>query len=109
MKGQLQMEEVVGIFAILGALIAIPLIIGGASIANGIALTYLWAWFISEPFGAPLLSTAHAIGISTLISFITYQYTPTPKETKDQGAMFFAILVRPLIAFLFGWIVHNFM
>jgi hypothetical protein len=96
-------------FALLGALVAIPALIGGASIANGMALVYLWGWFIS-PLGLPGLSLSHAIGISTLISFVTYQYTKEPKEVKQQVAVeFLTILFRPLFAFFFGWMVQHFM
>ena len=84
-----------------------------AAIWSGWVLAQLWGWFMVPTFDAPDLPIAAAIGISALVSFITYQTPARPKETEGMTSTFVAALgdmfIRPLFALLFGWIVQGYM
>lgn len=94
------------------AFLAVPLIAAlffVGTLLNGWALHLLWAWFVTPIFeAAPSLSIGQAIGISMIASFLTYQYIPEPQESKGSGGAFVMLVVRPLLAVLFGLIVKQF-
>lgn len=95
------------------ALAAIPLIavmFFVATLLNGWALHLLWAWFVVPVFDAlPALTTGQAIGISMIVSFLTYQYVPEPKESKSSAVgAGLTLIIRPLLAVLFGLIIKHF-
>ena len=96
----------------LGVVFGIPAMLAVSAIINGFVLVYLWAWF-AVPFGLPVLSVAHAIGLSTLTGFLTAQYIDAEPAKKDQaerfGGMIAYSFVRPGFVFLLGWLVHQFM
>jgi len=94
----------VGVLALLGAYVVIQ------PILSGWALTHLWRWFIVPQFGVSELSIAEAIGISLVVSYLTYH----PVETKDDRSdnekysAMIVYLLRPLITLAVGWVVHQF-
>ncbi len=93
------------------ALMGLGLVIGMLvvlSIARGFVLSYLWEWFI-VPFGLFELSIAHAIGISLIVSFLTYEL-PNAGEKEDKSmARFGASLLMLPMALLVGYIAKSFM
>lgn len=96
-----------GIGLIVGAvgllLIGVSVIVV-ASIVHGFVLQQLWSWFI-VPFDFPELGIAHAIGISGLIRYLTYQ--PFLKTQKVDWKQHLAFAVAyPSFILLFGYIVH---
>lgn len=96
---------------VLGEIVGVPALLSLSAILNGWVLTYLWLWFVT-PLGLPSLSIAHAIGISCVISFLTYQYIERPKEKEPLQSQISTLVTvcvfRPLIVLGFGWIIHFF-
>jgi hypothetical protein len=94
----------VGVFALLGVYMVVQYLV------TGWALSYLWSWFIVPQFGAGELSIAQAIGISIVVSFLTYSATEAKDErTKDeQFVAMIGHVLRPIMALAIGWIVHQF-
>ena len=99
--------------AVLGALVALPMVMFISSILNGYVLSILWGWFIVPTLGAPTLSTVPAIGIALVVAYLTYQVSDCEKvkrEFSEEVERFFGLVVlRPLLTLLFGWAVHLFM
>jgi hypothetical protein len=89
-------------------LVSIPVSI----VLNGLALSYLWLWFVVSPFGLPVLSVAQAVGLAALIRFTTYQDMDVMQNKRTSSerlsrAIFLAI-GAPLFALLFGYIISCF-
>jgi len=64
--------------------------------------------------GLPHLSVVQAIGIAMVVSFLTYHDTSDiPKKERSVGKAIAAgvafVVMYPLIALLFGWVVHQYM
>lgn len=86
----------------------------GLALLRGLVLQALWLWFVSEPFAVAELTLPTAIGLSLLVSFLTYQwdardsdYAAKPfSETVVEGAT--AGLLMCGLAYLVGAIVHSF-
>jgi len=99
--------------AVFGGVIGVITLIVVSSVLNGYVLSVLWGWFVVPTFGAPQLSIAPAIGIALVVSYMTHQTHDCQKEDKSPGekiAVGTAILVlKPLVALFFGWIVLLFM
>lgn len=68
-----------------------------AVITNGLALSWLWLWFIT-PFGLPSISYIHALGLSLFSNFML--------GTQGQPGV---MIVSPLIALLIGYILQFWM
>ncbi len=73
-------------------------------------MSCLWAWFIVATFGAKPLSIAPAIGLSCVVSFLTYQHDFTKDERSGlekfiEGAL--VMLLHPLFALIIGAVVKN--
>lgn len=100
------LAEVGAIFGVLG-LLAI------SAMWKGYVLTVLWGWFVAPTFGLPVLALAPAIGMSLLVSFLTYQSDAT-KTREGSSAQRFAksvaheLLVTAL-ALGIGAVVRQFM
>lgn len=95
------------------------ILLGGASgililmilspLINGWALHLLWGWFVAPLFSLPGLTIGQAIGLSAVVSFMTYQYHVEPKEKAEQGlAAILGFLLRPIFYVVFGWFVKQF-
>lgn len=92
--------------------IAVMVMIPVGAIANGLALSTLWGWFIIPAFGAPALSIVTAIGLAMVVSYMTYQYNETQQAGNTTTALIKAIIMtilRPAMALGVGYIVHLFM
>ena len=94
----------------LGWVTAFVVVITTSTILNGYALSVLWAWFIVKTFGLPTLTIPTAIGLSMIVSYLTYQ----PRESK--GDSFASILgkgiamaiAKPALALATAWVVVQF-
>jgi hypothetical protein len=81
---------------------------------SGFVLSILWSWFISPSFNVDDISVPVAIGISMIVSYMTYQ--DDSKSDTNKSKEYSEILTeyagkslgRPLFALLFGWIVTLF-
>jgi len=73
------------------------------AIIRGYVLSILWGWFL-VPLGVVEISVPHAIGFLLLIGLVT----PNPNEKKEGKPLekFLSTILSPLIAWLFGAIIH---
>jgi len=89
------------VFGFVGFLVFITL----TTIVNGGVLYLLWEWFM-VPLGLKSVSIPHALGISSLITFITHQYI-------EQEIVLLKLVIRWVlkVAFtlLFAWIFMSLM
>lgn len=78
-----------------------------ATILHGVVLKITWTWFL-VPLGLPVISVAHAIGIALIASYLTKNddYAAAEMETHILAAKY---LIKPVVFFIFAWIVHLFM
>lgn len=74
---------------------------------NGLALVLLWIWFIVPVFHLPPLTVAQALGLSVTVTFVTSQYTG--KDDRNTSERVATILLKPLFALAFGWVVRLFL
>ncbi len=95
--------------AVLVALIGLVLIIAIAAVWSGLVLSILWGWFAVPTFGLPPLSIPAAIGVSMIASYLTYQYGLKAEDDKDATKALMNVALRPLVALMVGWVVHQFM
>ena len=101
------MEALIIVVGALGLFVA-TLAIG--TILRGFVINKFWIWFVLPVFdSAPALDIGHAIGISMVVSILTYQHVPQLKDQKydSTGAIAFG-LSYPLTALLMGWVVKQF-
>ena len=101
------------VLVVLSGIIGVGILMVFSSIFNGYALSVLWGWFIVPTFGAPSLDVVPAIGISMVVSYLTYQIHSSEEEEIPFGAKITrgvtVAIMKPLLALFFGWIVHLFM
>ncbi len=81
---------------------------------NGYILVKLWSWFIVPTFNLPALSIPVGIGISIVISLLTYQHIPsiTDNSKSTRVKLVEATITSILLTTLFllnGWVVTWFM
>ena len=81
------------------------------SAISGWALVRLWNWFILPFFDVPTLSIAHAVGISLIVSFLTYSPTEAKdgRTTEEKIGSIIAALLRPGLVVLIGYVVQGLM
>lgn len=79
---------------------------------RGMVVRDLWYWFV-VPLGLPVLSIAHAIGLSGMIFYITFAIR---EESKDDKTFFQSFITNLIAAFILGllawgtgWAVAQFM
>ena len=99
---------IIGMAALIGAVIAV------GAILNGFVLTILWGWFIVPTFHLSPLSIPAAIGIAMVTGYLTHQYAPDveEKERSDGEKILRAtlmIVLRPLAVLGIGYVVHLYM
>ena len=101
-------ETFAGCFAVLAVVVLTP----ASAILSGWVLSKLWAWFMVPALNLPALTIPAAIGISLVVSYLTYHTPVRAKETQGAvEAMSTAavdMFLRPLLALFFGWIVQGF-
>ncbi len=84
-------------------------------IANGLVLAKLWEWFVADTFNVHALSLIEAMGISVIVTFLTYDSTLV-REAVDRskdlteilGAATGKTFSRPAWAFLIGLLLVQF-
>ena len=76
-----------------------------AILVDGLALSKLWLWFI-HPLGVPAISFAHAIGISVIVSVLTYRAELQTNEDTTLTERIITNTLFTLLMFIFGWIAH---
>lgn len=72
---------------------------------NAFAGTVLWAWFITPAFGIASPSLSLMFGI---MIFAALFKSSTVKREESISKMYSLIIVKPLTALFFGWIIHFF-
>ena len=80
-------------------------------VLRGFVLKYLWLWF-AVPFGLMPISIAHAIGISLIISFLTYQQDARKTSDDEDTSIlisFFSQVTIIFVLLLMGYIIKLFM
>lgn len=65
------------------------------SILRGFVISKLWAWFVTSSFGIPSIGIAASIGISLLVSYLTYQYSHT-EDKRPFAEKMTSMLLLPL-------------
>lgn len=79
---------------------------------RGYAFSVLWGWFVMPYFGVAALSIPVAIGLTMVVSFLTYQFTHTEDNRSSREKIIEGItigLLHPAFALLFGWVVTLFL
>lgn len=83
-----------------------------SSLINGYGLSVIWSWFMVTIFGLPELTIPAAIGVSLVVSFLTYNES---SESNGKGVlellgeMLAKAIGKTLGIILVGWIVVQFM
>ena len=94
--------------AAVGAIALIPVGI----IVNGWVLSILWNWFMPISLGLPTLSISKAIGVSMVISYITYQKDAEKSGSKNAHHVFIEglawLVAKVGCGLLIGYIVKSF-
>lgn len=93
---------------ILGIAFMTLALVAFASLWGGFVLVKLWTWFIVTTFNATPLSLPQAIGIATVIRYLTWQYSGHG-DTKGWGEIWFTAFFVPCLSLFTGWIVHLFL
>lgn len=89
-----------------------PALLAGIAVKAWV-LTYLWLWFLTEPFKIPAVGLIHAWGLMMLVNLLV-PYSPPKHEPSDNPiATYVGIiighLVGPLIALGVGYFAHSLM
>lgn len=101
----MQNDTAAKILKLIGYLASIPLSI----YLGGLAVQYLWQWFIAEMFHMPLLGFAQALGLSLFVNYFTKQSEYyVDKEGADNLRVFVGV-AKPLAVLLTGWVIHSYM
>lgn len=82
------------------------------SIWNGYALSVLWEWFVVHQFKVEPISIPVAIGLSMIVSYLTYQFDAKNENGNSTEEFIKSIAIgvlKPAFALLFGWIVTLFL
>lgn len=78
----------------------------------GATLAKLWEWFVADTFGVMALSTAQAIGLSSVVTFVTYQEDARSEQSDDalERLVYIVILTlfRAVMAIAIGAVVKGF-
>jgi hypothetical protein len=79
-------------------------------LVNGYVLHLLGLWFVVPILKLPLLTVGQAMAVFMVVSFATYHYAPTPRETKEDGsaASFLFFFLRPLFVLGVAQVLRNF-
>jgi len=77
------------------------------SILRGVVFSQMWGWFV-VPFGVQEIGIAWALGLSLMISFLTYQSDVT-KEKGEWLEKALQAFFLPVCAWGFGWVYYQFM
>lgn len=84
---------------------------------EGYVVSVLWRWFIVTTFAAPSISVAQGLGLSILVTQLTYHHQHKDDD-EEKGAevekfrramyrLFFASALSAMFL-LYGWVAHMF-
>ena len=98
--------------AFIGVILLIPFMV----VFNGIALSYMWEWFIVPKFGLPALNLAETMLLASIITFTTANLQTTNsedtrssnKKLTDSLVYLFMALTRPFLALGVFYIILQF-
>ncbi len=94
-------------------LLALILFAPVSTVWRGYVLCKLWLWFIVTTFGANPLSLPQAIGLSSVVSFLTFQVNHDARQDKSDTEKTVEIIIfgalYPACALFAGWIVCGLM
>ena len=104
------------VLEILGGITAGILLVPYMMIINGWAIAKLWGWFMVPIFGLPVLTIPMALGVGTVVVYLTHRIDWAEAKT-DSGKGIGHVLVKgfaiatfkPLISVLFGYIIKCWM
>lgn len=80
-----------------------------SAIWRGFVLSKLWLWYPAAIFGVPSIGIAQGVGISAMVSFLTFQFPePVPEknrvgENERIGTVALASFIVPAIALATGY------
>lgn len=86
------------------------------SVLNGIVLSQLWAWFVVPLFHAPELPVGFAIGLSMIVTYLTYHPTISSKQIEgetvvnvitDSIVSYGYAFTRPFTTLFAAWVFHS--
>jgi hypothetical protein len=89
------------------ALVMLPVSI----ILQGFVLCQLWTWFVT-PLGVKEIGTAHALGLSTVVSMFNMKGSSTSKKDDSTPFILWVIVMAvgpALFCLVAGWLFHSFM
>lgn len=75
-------------------------------IINGFVIKIMWPWFIT-PLGIDSISIAHAIGLTAISTFFHSKKDEARSDKLWENVL--DVFARPVILFLFGYVVQLFM
>lgn len=87
------------------ACIVVPILAAYMIVSMAFVLPFLWQWFI-VPLGAAPIGMAHAYGLATIIHFFTVQTDLKADDREVDYGKAVALLLRPWIALLVGYLTH---
>jgi hypothetical protein len=94
-----------GFAGCLVASVLIPVIAAYMIFSMAFVLPYLWLWFI-VPLGAAPIGMAHAYGLATVLHFFVIPTDIKADDRDTDNGKAIALLLRPWIALLVGYITH---
>ncbi len=83
---------------------------------RGWAISTLWNWFVAAPFNAPHLTVLMAVGVSMVVTLLTFSISKTMREVMADDrswainlfeSLLVALVCYPVIVAV-GWLVHLF-
>lgn len=77
-----------------------------SSVLQGLVVTFLWKWFVSDIFGVQEISIPVAIGLAILGNALLSQ--DAKKEERGWEGTLAHVFIAPLVALFLGWIVQMF-
>jgi cadmium resistance protein CadD (predicted permease) len=97
----------------LGVILGTVLIIVLSSLVGGYTLSVLWEWFIVTTFGLTPLNIWQAIGVSSVVSFLTHEASSQDtSKYSSYGEWLIAatatVIARSVIYLVIGGIVYSF-
>lgn len=97
----------------IGWVVSYVAFIVGGTLLRGWVLSVLWGWFMVTTFHLPRLSIPAALGLSVVVSYLTWQIidVESPKRSRTDQLIysFGSPIVGALIVLGMGFIVHLFM
>jgi len=102
---ELNRDERTGVALGVFVTIAVPILIAGAWIIDGLVLSILWRWFV-VPLGVVPLSLTLAMGVGLTAGFLFGNAADA--HEKDGDKILRGLVTRPALALVFGWIIHRF-